>query len=482
MKKIIAISSVFAIIGFSSCEKYFDVNEDPNKTTSADIQFVLPSAQVSTVVHVGGELFNLGGFWSQYYTQSPDAGQYENIDSYNISADFFDRTWSEMYAGALNDFGYIKENAGSNNAYYLIATLMEAYTYQVLVDLFDKVPYSEALNGDGNLTPKYDDGQDIYTSLLANIDAAMQRYMNDPVGPAPTSNDVIFGGDMVNWIKFGNTLKLRLLMRASNTTLANSTEVLSLVNGGNLLDVDAKMSIYESAQNKSNSFYDVNIDRLGGVNHAASRATVSYYEASTDDRLPFVYQQGSSGSYTTKVQGDYENRDISYANLAKPIFSATMPTYLFTAAEVEFLRAEALERYSGGAGAKDAYDAGITASFNLYGIRDSAAKYIGVGGAYEFNAGGTMDDRLKQIATQKWIAMANIQNLEAFFEINRTGYPEYKDAANAQVGDLTISVASVLAGGRTPKRLLFAGASSVSNPNVPAQPAGGIGAPVWWDN
>lgn len=483
MKKLIAIFAVTSLIAFTGCEDYYDVNDDPNTTATADIQFVLPSAQVSTVIHVGGELFNLGGFWAQYYTQSPDAGQYENIDSYNISADFFDRTWSELYAGALKDLQYIKANSEDNNSYYLVAVLMEAYTYQVLVDLYDKVPYNDALGGeDGNLTPSYNNGEDIYASLLANIDAAMTRYAVDPSGPAPGSNDVIFGGNMDNWMRFGNTLKLRMLMRASNTSLADNAAVLALVNGGELLTIDARMAIYGSGQNKSNSFYDVNIDRLGGVNHAGGRAAVSYLEDNADDRLSMVYAPGSTGSFTTKPQGDFENRDISYAELASPIVSAGMPTYLFTVSEVDFLRAEALERFAGGAGAKAAYDDAITASFNLYGMRDSALKYYDAGGAYEFNTTGSSVDRLKQIATQKWISMANLQNLEAFFELNRTGFPEMKPAGTAVTGDLTISLASVLSGGNTPKRLLFAGASSVSNPNVPAQPAGGLSAPVWWNN
>ncbi|MGB0175887.1 MAG: SusD/RagB family nutrient-binding outer membrane lipoprotein, partial [Owenweeksia sp.] len=250
--RIIAIASVF-VWSATSCEKYLDVNDDPNKTEFASLDVVLPAAQASTCIHVGGELYNLGGFWAQYHTQSPDAGQYEDIDSYNVSTDFFDRTWQELYAGALNDYKYIRNQAdGDNNAYYLIATLMEAYTYQVLVDLYGDVPYSEALQGTDNLTPVYDDGPAIYSSLLENIDDAMGRYAADPNnGQAPDDNDIIFGGNMSLWVQFGNTLKLKMLMRAYRVgAIFNQAEAVALANGGNLLSVTAQMTLFADVANK----------------------------------------------------------------------------------------------------------------------------------------------------------------------------------------------------------------------------------------
>ena len=307
------------------------INDDPNKTEFASLDVVLPAAQASTCIHVGGELFNLGGFWAQYHTQSPDAGQYQDIDAYNVSVDFFDRTWQELYAGALNDYKYIRENAdGTNNAYYLVATLMEAYTYQVLVDLYGQVPYSEALQGTANLTPAYDEGQAIYKDLLSRIDEAMARYSADPAnGEAPSGNDIIFGGNMSRWIQFGNTLKLKMLLRVYRVgDIFDQAEVIALANGGNLLSVNAQMTLFEEAANKSNPFYDVNYDRLGGVNHAASQTIVSFYQANNDPRLDTLYEPGSGGAYTTKPQGDFANRDISFDALAEPIVFELKPIVL----------------------------------------------------------------------------------------------------------------------------------------------------------
>lgn len=476
-KSILAIALLFA---FSSCEKFFDVNDDPNKTEDASPDVVLPAAQASTCIHVGGELFNLGGFWADYYTQSPDAGQYENIDQYNVTSDFFDRTWQELYAGALTDYKYIKEaTEGVENEYFLIATVMEAYTYQVLVDLYDMVPYSEALQGADNLEPKYDDGKSIYVSILAELDKALTLYNSDASGADPGTNDLIFGGDMDEWVRFANTLKLKIMMRAyRHTDVSSSTEIMNLVNSGELLTSVAQMTLFQAAANKSNPFYDVNYDRLGGVNHAGAQSIVEFFNTNGDARLAELYEPGASGQFTTKPQGDFANRDISFDDLAEPIVTATKPVVIMSPAEVYFLMAEAEERWGGGG--QSSYEMGIQASFDMLGIGDSAMALYSAGGAYEWNAAGTMEDHIKQIMTQKWAAMANTQNLEAFFEINRTGYPEFKSVADWQPGDLQISVASVLGPGLTPKRLLFANYSTARNRNTPTQPAGRLAASVWW--
>lgn len=479
---------IIATTLFVSCEKALDINQDPNAPGEAPIDLVLPAAQAAGTIHIGGELYNLGGFWAQYYTQSPDAAQYENIDSWNVQSDFFDQTWTEFYAGSLRDLRYVREEAiaSGNNSYYLIATCMEAYLYQVLVDLYSQVPYTEAVMGADNLEPGYTDGREIYGSLIDNINEALVMYNGDPeAGIQPTANsDIIFGGNMDNWVQFANTLKLKIFMRASGTSFSDGTEILNLVNGGNLLNVNAAMTQFEAVPNKRNPFYDVNISSngLGGINHAASQTMVSYLDTNDDARLEVLYERGESGEFLTKPQGDFQDRDISYQDLAKPVFSPTMPIYLFSIPEVRFLQAEALERFAGGAGAQSYYEEGIEASFDMHGLEDTAMTYYGPGGAYAYNTAGTQEDRIRQIMTQKWVAMTSIQNLEAFFEINRTGYPEYETLNDAEPGDLVYSQASVLPQGQTPKRLLFPDISRSRNSNVPPQPAGGLAAPVWWDN
>src|SRR5690606_12113431 len=127
-------------------------------------------------------LFNLGGMWAQYYTQSPSAGQYDDIDQYNVDTEFADRLWIELYAGALNDLEYVKDEstADEDPATFLIATVLQAYTFQYLVDVFGDVPYLEALQGNDNITPAPTPGEEIYLDQLSKIDAAVAAYEANP--------------------------------------------------------------------------------------------------------------------------------------------------------------------------------------------------------------------------------------------------------------------------------------------------------------
>lgn len=480
-----SVIALALLIGVTSCKKYFDVNHDPNASEEASMGNILASAEASSAIHIGGELFNLGGFWSQYYTQSPDAGQYDVIDEYNIPSDYYNRSWTELYAGSLEDCQYIRDKATieGNSSFYLVATVMQAYTFQVLADLFGNVPYSEALKGEDNLSPAYDDGRDIYQGLLNDINDALDRYNNDNSAAGPDgTNDPIFAGDMDKWVRFANTLKLKLLMRGHSATppFGDETEIMNLVHSGQLLQGDAAYDLFTGAEGKRNPFFDVNYNFLNGVNQSGSQSMVMYLQDNDDARLTAIYDPASDGSYTTKPQGDFRNRDIPNSGLATPSVSPTKPVYFFTEAEVDFLQAEAEERYGGGAAvAQPYYEAGIQASFAMYNMSDTASSYYGVGGPYAYNTAGTQEDRIKQIMTQKWVALANVENLEAFFELTRTGIPAYTTLSNQQPGDLIYSLASVL-GDKAPKRLLYPQVSTSRNANSPAQPSGGIATPVWW--
>jgi hypothetical protein len=101
-----------------------------------------------------------------------------------------------------------------------------------------------------------------------------------------------------------------------------------------------------------------------------------------------------------------------------------------------------------------------------FGATDKPALYES-GGVYEF-PNTDFESKLKAIITQKWIASANSESLEAFFDQNRTGYPDF----------LTISPTNVT-GGKFPKRLIFPDSERKSNPNTPVQEP--VYTRVWWD-
>ena len=488
MKKIsnYILIGVFALTLFG-CEKYLDVNTDPNNPQDVTADFILPAAQTSVAITMGNSYFNLGGFWSQYYTQSPTASQYKKMEAYNLTTDFFDREWSEAYAGGLNDLEIIrsKSTVSGDHAYYLIATLLQAYTYQMLADLYDDIPFFDALKGvsDGTLNPKFDNGADIYPVLLERIDEAMTRYQDaDEIGMEPGDRDLIYGGDLDQWLSFGNTLKLKMYMRMSYTSMANPTAVQDLLTAGNFITANAAITQFGDESGKRNPFYDVQYDFLSGVNQRASKTLFGYLEDNEDPRLAAIYNESSAGGQKGHPQGDYDNLDVKGTDLSEPNISATTPVFLMTLTERDFLIAEAEVRYNAGAGAQVAYESGIANSLLLHGIAGADSIYQ-AGGAYEYAATGDVESDIGQIMMQKWVAMANVNNLEGFFEMNRTHYPPLSAApkgTEGAVGELTTSFASILPEGKTPKRLFLPDVEIQRNSSGVTQ-VSNIYTKVWWD-
>ncbi|HVW99066.1 MAG TPA: SusD/RagB family nutrient-binding outer membrane lipoprotein, partial [Candidatus Babeliaceae bacterium] len=152
-----------------------------------------------------------------------------------------------------------------------------------------------------------------------------------------------------------------------------------------------------------------------------------------------------------------------------------------SAAESYFMQAEANLRYNVGTPAKETYDEGVMAAFNDLGL--DATSFIASGGRYEFPSGGSMDDKMEAIITQKWASCAyGCHGIEAFFEKNRTDFPKtspvYSTNPNYIPGQIVVSASTVLPPGQLPKRLQFPYVVIQSNPNAPALVP--ITTPVWW--
>src|SRR5690606_38305641 len=251
----------------TSCEDYLDVNTDPNNPADATLELVFPAGVSSVAFTLGGQWQILGSLWSQHWTQSTGANQYATVDDYNITESYYDRQYSEIYSGALNDLNWvsIKAEEEENWNYFLMAEVMKAYTFQVMVDLYDQIPYTEALAGSDDPTPAFENGQAIYDDLIAKIDNALSKDLNAVTSTAPGADDLVFKGDMDNWVKFANTLKLKIFMRqtAARESVAQTGITELYASGAEFLDVDAEMSDYIDVENFRNPYFAVQVSSAG---------------------------------------------------------------------------------------------------------------------------------------------------------------------------------------------------------------------------
>lgn len=490
MKNIYKILFLSLAVIFASCEDELDINTNPNFPNEITPGLALTSAQGSLATVMGGELTNLGGFWSQYYTQSPVASQYEAMDQYNLNTDYANRMWTETYAGCLNDLQFVinESNETGETGTVLIATLLKAYTYQVMVDLFDAVPYTEALQGPLIITPAPTPGQEIYADLIASIDAALDTYNANPVESTVGEQDIVYNANMEDWIKFANTLKLKIYLRMAYTAQANPAAVTALLAENNFITSDASFGLFGTSTNQQNPFYAVQIAQtgLGDVNNVASNTLHDFYVNNDDPRLEAVYRPNNTGTaYPSIPQGSGNEFNNTAVNYARPNIGQTTPVFFISLTESYFLQAEAVIRYAGGAGAKELYDAGVAASFATYatyfGGTGDAIDFTGAGGAYEYVPSADIETAVRQVIIQKWAALPNINNIEAYIETTRTKFPEVvpEGTEDYTIGNRIPSRISVLQGTQVPSILFYPESEVERNPNMTQRT--GLTQNVWWD-
>ena len=472
-----------------SCEKnYLDVNTDPNHPSEVQVRQLLPSAIAQTAYVLGNEYQILGGYWAQFWTQGPTGSQYFVYDQYLVVNTTFDRPWTDLYNSALEDYKNIiqlSESGKSGNAKYAgIAYIMQAYTYQLLTDLHGDIPFSEALKGDeGIYTPHYDSQKDIYDGLIKLVDKgieAITSYTGDDT--APDEDDLIYGGDTDEWIKFANTLKLKIYMRQSaiRPGIAQTNISAMVSSGAEFLSAgeDAEMQFFDATFNQ-NPFYG-QIASLGSFNILASNTALLYLWENNDPRIDVIYRHATSGdsagTHRGITQGEgklpgYGGPTVVSGWFSKPSFvveGPASPVVFMSAAESNFLQSEAAARGWTSADAQTLYEDGIKASFTRWGFSETDASDYYAQDSIAFPVAGTVDEKIKSIITQKWISMDGTENAEAWTEQRRTGYPVLQPSVTSQIG-----------GNNLPAILPYPNSEQTLNPNTPPQHL--VTDHVWWD-
>lgn len=508
MKLSMILIAMAAVTVTSSCKKQLDINTDPNNPSLDQLtpKLVFPTALVSAGGRIGGDLAILGGIWAQFYTQNTTSNQYKDIDAFDLTKSDFgssvtESPWAELYSGGLNDLQFVIRRATEEQdwTYVLLGTTMKAYTMQVLVDLYDQIPYSEAFQGINNMTPKFDDGYSVYRGLIAELDAALAKDFSASTNSSPGSYDLVWpgtgatleqqeadwasAGNLQRWIAFANTLKLKMYLRMVYAKPAEAEAGIRAMYtaGAQFLNEDANLDFFENAENKSNPMYEFNNRKLNtDANLKASVTFLSWLQTNGDPRVDnyILPRTGSTTQYLAIHQGDFLNPDPVFNNASKANLSPLDPVDFISKAESHFLQAEALERYFGGAGAQAQYEAGVRASFARYGDNPNAL----LAGAYAYPAAGNFEQKLEAIIVQKWASMPKSHSLEAYFERNRTGYPRTSTVYSTDptyVPGRFVYPRNGVTGGLFAKRLIFPDIERSKNPNTP--PEEPITKKVWWD-
>lgn len=497
------LTMLLAIMMLISCDRYLDVNDDPNAVTMNPGVYLLPSIEVSIGSIVGGRLALHGSLWAQYYNQNNTANQYRDIIDMQLVAGDGDIVWDELYASALSDIEklieYSEDPITYNPRLKFMATVLKCYTYQVIFDCYGQAPFSEAIQGEElNFTPRFENGEDVYPQLISLIDNSISElntfYEENPNATIDLRQDLggqdfLFAGNISSWKAFANSVKLKIAMRNLDYDNNGSLAIINSLEAENhYLTEDAMLDIFADDVDKENPLYAQDQNLNTTINLVANKTLSEFLTTNGDPRETLMFTANTDGDLLLE-HGDH--RATTTTNPPKSnrtlIWNPTRPVYLLTTSEINFFRAELAARGIISNDPKAFYDEAVAQAFTRVGSDVASTGLIDAGGNYEYRANGSIEDQLEDIGVQKWAAMANVNPYEGFLEMHRLDYPEILETTTyiepQPVGNsgakLYLPKNTVL-GNNYVRRYLIPQSEITSNSqNVPSQTK--AEDKLWWD-
>jgi hypothetical protein len=511
----ITLFSVFGII--SGCTKKFeDFNTNSSALTNPQSLQLIPTAigPIETAIFSSFQVTqNLSAEAYCGYAMSPtnfvggiNNSKYALVDGWN------GRPFTEQYNGVMAPVKKIAD-AGARTSLpdvWAVALLIQVHAMDRVTDKFGPIMYTKTATS-FRVIP-YDDQKTVYESFFKQIDTAVNNIRtflasNTPQKNRIGSSDLIYSGDLNKWIKFGNSLRLRLAMRIAKVepAMAKTQGEIALSAPEGLLATNADNALLRQTGGRNNDYYLTTFVYVRDNMFNAALGT--YLDGYNDPRatkmgLPAT-QTGIAGKYTgirlgaDVTKGDYKTFG-TYNYLQS--FTQFAPQMIMSASEIYFLKAEAaLRSWSGAGDAKANYEQGIQTSMDQWGVpmggylNDATSKQADYADpinpanntpalssiTIKWDETTTKEQKLERIVTQKWLALFP-EGLEAWNDYRRTGYPRLFPIVQNLSNGIIDSQIQI-------RRLPFAESEKLSNPEGLKTGLTALGGPdngatrLWWD-
>lgn len=501
------------LIGLTACDSGFEeMNQNPNAPTENEevpASLILPRAiqtSMDRLYSMSGLNGYVGAVWAQSYAKI----QYVDEDRYDFSGrvSLVNNIWESFYSRSLEDLNQIRIAAADEDRpnEEAIATILMAWNFHQLTDIWGDVPYSEALQGVEDTSPAYDTQEDVYNGLLQDLTDAVDMIdvSSSPFG----GEDLIYGGDMERWLKLANSLKLRMAMRLSEVDEGTAESVIQDVydDGRHFTSHDDNAQVDYLSYPDNNPVNDFSRER---EDHKVSKTTVDKLQELDDPRLRIYAVPVRSedlreeGVTYQGVQNGDENNSLPLgeaSTMGAYFLAPESPGRIMTYDEVLFVLAEAAARgWLPDANAEDLYYDAIRANMELYTQEELDRVLVSFPGDQAFNhqgldasefPEGITDEEIEAyleqeevqwdegnwrelIGEQKWIALYS-QGLETWIEWRRLGYPELEPGPTAVLDDV-------------PRRLAYPVLEQSLNQSNRDEAVSRLNGddtmltPVWWD-
>lgn len=499
MKKIIYTVLVVLLV-FTSCDNGFEeLNVNPTKSA----QIAPQSKLTATMLRTSGERYEAWRanliYQSTMMQHFATTAGYWSGDKYTMNRGYASSLWDRYYGGPVKGIEDILAQLTEEGAEYpaemiAIANIWRVTIYSRLTDLYGDVPYSEAGKGyvEGILKPKYDAQSAIYADMLSQLETATAALSSGGTSDWGSA-DIIFGGDIAKWRRYGNSMMLRLGLRLIKVDPSGAQAWATKAISGGVMESNSDIAYIQHTDGPEG----INRNGNGEVflvdgSPRISKTFMDFLQGGNDPRLPILAQRRSDGStnpadligFPNGLNGQMlldltgEENTNNYAEPNRSIITGVdAPMFFQTYAEVEFMLAEAAERWGlAGGDVEGHYNAGVTAAMKYLGLYGAAAEISDADIAtYLANNPFDANNAMEMIGTQYWAA---------------TFLNEYESFANWRRIELPVLVPVNFPGNETngtiPRRLTYPTSEQSANPEnygaaVAAQGPDELVTRVWWD-
>ena len=501
------------VLGMTACTGDFEsINTNNGKLTEAgarEIPFLFSRAQSAAAINQSyyQTTQNLyADLYAQYFALTTTSFL---TDRYVMNDGWLPRPGIVTYVMTVPQLKLILDNTKNTSGEYALANIIWVYTFHRMTDYFGPVPYFKA--GEAQSAIPYDAQDKIYDDLFKRLDASVTALKQSGSANVFGTYDLIYNGDIQQWIRFANTLRLRLALRISRVAPERAkAEAEAAVAAGVMTETSHTAWLKRSLKG-SDGYGLSNISSFNEFSMSSTMA--SYLKGYNDPRLKVYFQPSvGSGQYRGVRNGstavsinDPLNRPAQTSNIGTrwvtwsgsawvPQLEASQPV-LF-AAEAFFLRAEgALNGWNMGGTAKDLYEKGIETSLRQWNVSDASvisgyiqSTDVPIAPGDVANSPAVADIPVKwgasepvqrqQVGTQKWLAIYP-DGLEAWAEFRRSGYPKMYTVLQSDNADLPA--------GTFIKRLPYPSSEASTNADELKKGIQLLGGPdnaatrLWWD-
>ncbi len=491
-KSIILITALS--FAFVSCDDWLDVNTDPNAATEVSPDLLFPTVLANVAANRAIEIQPSGSFFINAWAPNGSTGVFINPDRYIISPFSTGNTWSNWYGvsgrnltlmiDAAENIEPIRPNVAAQ------AKILRAYLFWSITMMWEQVPFSEASDPDQFPEPAFDDQETVLWGVIDMLDEAINQIQLGE--PAVDEGDLVYDGDMLGWLKFANSLKLRTYMFLRNQDASVDSEIADLLNNAELIrdnDYEAAIPFFDSNDNANNVWVLNNlfggfsgagngnififagetlVDIMNELEDPRRNTYFSYavYDGSTIEAEEFIGQTAGVSGWggTTSM-------------VSQNIIRRTWPSRMLTASEVLFYEAEFLASTGDLGGAHQAYIDGVRASLDfLDPFTTNAPGFGSLNGIPEAEKTAYIEslpssfsnqtEALEAIHTQQYIEVLD-RAPENWSHWRRVKFPELSVAENANLGDII-------------RRFPYPPSEIAANPNTPQDPP--LDTPMWFEN